>query len=374
MISYSLTTQRVATGSSYGALPDDEHAKLAVQSAIAKMDANDVGSVLLFLSSAYAHAPQSAIKEAVKAAGTLQVFGCCALNLLTEEEWLMDVEGAVAMVFPRDLSLQPLKVVERLGQSISSVLTLASPNAAAIAINSTNNLQFGSVTTDEYGHGPYSIWQSGHIAEHEFSLTSFPSSLETHIVVADGIKRLSENMQINLTDSHTLNQVGEQSALDSLAEEVRAQALAQPFNLLCAVSETNDVKSLLAGHYTLHHVVAIDEKQGAIQLSGKAKAGKYMFWAKRDADQAEKLMQKELLSLQKKVGSKAVFALMFPNIGRGADFYGGRDRDLDCFQGAFPDTPLIGFYGNGEITPGHKLEGLIKQYSTVIAIFSEKQD
>ncbi len=372
MINYSLTAQRVATGASYGAISDDEHARLAVQSAIAKMpEGCTIGSVLLFLSSAYAHAPQNAIKEAAKAAGTPQIFGCCALNLLTEVEWLMDVEGAVAMVFPRDLALQPLSVLQRLKVKPSTVLTLTSPNAAAIAVNSTRQMQIGAIASDEYGHGPYSVWQSGRIEEHEFSLTAFPDTLEAHILVADGVKRLSETMQINLARNHTLNQVGEQRAFDSLPAELQSLAAQQPYNLLCAISENNDVSSLDSGHFKLHHLVSANADSGEIQLSGRPKAGRHMFWAMRDAKQAERSIQQQLMALKQKLDRKPVFALMFPNMSRGPEFFNGRDRDLDCFQGAFPATPLVGFYGNGEITPGHQNSGLIRRYSTVLAVYTD---
>ncbi len=375
MINYSLTTQRVATGSSYGALPDDDHARVAVEAAIAKLDSEvTVGSVLLFLSSAYAHAPENAIKLAAKAAATPQIFGCCAMSLLTETEWLMDVEGAVAMAFPSDITLHPLKVLERLGVAPKSVLTLTSPNAATIAVNSTKQSQIGSISSDEFGHGPFSIWQSGRIEEHEFSLTAFPETLSPHVLVADGVKRLSNNLHINLAESHTLKQIDQQSAFDSLPKPIREIAKTQPFKLLCAISETNDVRCLDQGYYKLHHLVSVDEHTGEVQLSGKPKAGRHLFWAIRDADEAEKSIQHQLLTLKQtliETKQQPLFALMFPNMGRGPEFFGGRDRDLDCFQGCFPDTPLIGFYGNGEITPGFKGKSLIKRYSTVIAIYTE---
>lgn len=374
MISYSLSNQRVATGSSYGALPDDDHARLAVERALKKVDDTTIGSVLLFLSSAYAHAPQQAIKNAAKAAGTPQVFGCCSMHLLTEEEWLMDVEGAVAMVFPRDIALQPLTVMQRLNLEPSCVVTLSSPNASTIAVNSTNKRQVGAISSDEYGHGPYSVWQSGRIEEHEFSLSAFPSNLEAHIVVADSIKRLSDNQQINLAQAHSLRQVNQQRALDSLPAELQKMALSQPYNLLCAISENNDVTSLDNGNFKLHHLVSADASTGEVQLSGRPKAGRHLFWALRDPDEAERSMQQQLLSLKQKLGSEPVFALMFPNIGRGPEFFNGADKDLDCFQAAYPDTPLIGFYGNGEITPGVNNKGLIRRYSTVLAVYTEKRD
>ena len=102
MISGSNTNSKtiVATGLSYGALANDDHAKIAVQNALKKMHPCSVGSVLLFLTCGYVHKPKNAITLAAKAAGTPQIFGCCAMSLISEEEWLLDVEGAVAMVFP----------------------------------------------------------------------------------------------------------------------------------------------------------------------------------------------------------------------------------------------------------------------------------
>ena len=45
------------------------------------------------------------------------------------------------------------------------------------------------------------------------------------------------------------------------------------------------------------------------------------------------------------------FALMFSCIGRGPLFYGNEDRDLLAFRDIFPDTPLLGAYGTGQIAP-----------------------
>ena len=148
--------RQVATGSSYGAIAHKEHARTAVQNALAQMGSNldtaNIGSVLLFLSSAYAHDPQAAIKEAAKAAGTPLVFGCCAVGLMTERERFLDAEGAVAMVFPRGLGLQPLKVMQQQGLDTQLTLNLSSPNAGAMATQIESPPQVGAITTDEFGH------------------------------------------------------------------------------------------------------------------------------------------------------------------------------------------------------------------------------
>lgn len=364
-----LATHSVATGLSYGAIAHEEHAKAAVQKALAKMAPCTVGSVLLFLTSGFAYAPQKALKEAAKAAGTPQVFGCCAKSLLTEQEWLLDAEGAVAMVFPSEHSLKPLKVLEQQGIDPSVVLTLATPNAATIAVNSSERPQIGSVTTDEYGHGPFSVWQSGRIIENEYSQSAFPNSLGTHLVISEGIKALSPIMQVNRSCDHSLYQVDLEAASENLLRYTPNSDQNAIFGLLCAVSETNDPEAIKQGHYRLHHVVSVDQENECVKLSGSLKAGQHILWAVRDAEAAQKSMLAKLMEVKEKLEQPPVFALMFANIGRGPEFFDGQDQDLLAFQKTFPDTPMIGFYGNGEIAPGRKLAGLIRHYATIVAIF-----
>ena len=359
--------RRVATGASYGALAKDEYAREAVKNAIAKMRPCTVGSVLLFLSNAYAHAPQNAIKEAAKAAGTPLVFGCCAMGLLTEEEWLLDVEGAVAMVFPQDLSMQPLRVLRPQGLDPSLVFTLASPNAAEMAINSCNSPQFGSVTTDEYGQGPYSIWQSGRIVEQEFCQTAFSNKLQTRLVLAEGVERLSPIMQVNRTDGNNLLEVNLQGASDNISNYV---SVASPFDLFCAVSETNNPESINQGYYQLIHVLEVDAKANVVSLADEIKAGRHIFWARRNIDSAQASIQDQLTNAKQSLTKEPEFGLMFANMTRGPEFFGGVDMDLEAFKKAFPGTPLIGIYGNAEIAPGFSVPALQRHHATVSVLFA----
>ena len=359
--------RRVATGASYGALAKDEYAREAVKNALAKMRPCTVGSVLLFLSNAYAHEPQNAIKEAAKAAGTPLVFGCCAVGLLTEEEWLLDVEGAVAMVFPQELSMQPLRVLRAQGIEPKLVFTLASPNAAEMAIDSCNSPQFGSVTSDEYGQGPYSVWQSGRIVEQEFCQTAFNKELISEIVLAEGVERLSPVMQINRAEGNTLLEVDLQGACDNISSHV---SVASPFELFCAVSETNNPESIKQGHYQLIHVLDIDNDTNTIILADEVKAGRHVFWARRSITSAKASTESKLEEAKQRLTKVPEFALMFSNITRGPEFFGGMDTDLEAFKNAFPDTPLIGFYGNAEIAPGFESPALQRHHATVSVLFA----
>ena len=63
------------------------------------------------------------------------------------------------------------------------------------------------------------------------------------------------------------------------------------------------------------------------------------------------------------------FGLLFPCMGRGPYFYGGIDRDLELVKQRYPDMPLIGFYGNGEIGTLNGASQLF-QYAAVLGLFA----
>jgi len=88
----------------------------------------------------------------------------------------------------------------------------------------------------------------------------------------------------------------------------------------------------------------------------------------RDALVAERDMLACITRSTQELGTEPDFALLFPCMGRGPNFFGNRDRDLDNLRSRFPGLPIIGMYGNGEIGP---LDGAnhLFQYSVVLGLF-----
>jgi len=376
MIEVKNSLTSIATGASYGALAKDGHARIAVEKAMRKMQPATVGSVLLFLSAGYAHEPERAIKNAVVAAGTTQVFGCCAMGLLTEEDWLLDVEGAVAMVFPQDFSPTPLMLAMQRKQQTPMVLCLSSPNALGIAINSIEFDQIGAVASDEFGQGPFSVWQNGRIDEREFVYSALPESCSVSYAIAQSVKPISPIYEINLCANHSLIELDQQPALESIYQNFQIEASSNstvdelPFHLLAAVADSDEPEVIDKGQYRLMHVVSFDQKLGRIQLSDDIKPGQFLFWAMRDHEHAEQLMRKSLQTEKDALVTAPKFGLMFPNLSRGAGFYNGRDRDFELFREVFPGLPLIGFYGHAEIAPGYLRSASSYFYTSVIGIIS----
>jgi small ligand-binding sensory domain FIST len=97
---------KVATSIVLGNHAAPELAGEAVRQAMQKAGISVANSVLLLLTSEFASNPQPAIKAAAKAANSLQVIGCSATGIFTEEDWVLDAPAAAAMVFCEEVSLQ----------------------------------------------------------------------------------------------------------------------------------------------------------------------------------------------------------------------------------------------------------------------------
>lgn len=372
----------IATACHYGALATPEHISHAVKEARAKLNDETVTSVLLFLTCGYAHAPQSAIREAVITAGTPMVFGACSINLICQQEWLLDVEGATVMLFAGDYDLQAYAVGKSRPDRSAVNLCLSSPNAADIAMASISEPQFGAIVSDFYGHGPYSLWQSGRVAEQEYihcalvkteGEKDFDQS-QVFIGKASGIRRLTEVFEVTSSHDNCIVTINDRPAGSVIKAQLPANiysiGIESPFNLVAAISETSDQNSLNQGHYQLLHVVEINESNDNICLSDTVPEGHHIFWAVRDQKIAESQMQSELERAKRELRGQPKFALIFPNLSRGTQFYNGEDMDLQMFEKYFADLPMIGLYGHGEITPGFEQAGTCQFYSTVFAIFA----
>ena len=386
----------IASAEKYGATAKIEHVVDAVKMALIKARLKNASSVLLFLTNGYNQDPKPALKAAAKAAGTIQVYGATAAGLLTHNEWIMDHEGAVAMVFPEDCDLQPANLLssqEKLNDSLP-LLCLASPEQSKIAINDSvwkKYTMFGAITSNAFGSNEYPIWQASRITKNGFLHASFntPTSkkLTSHTIVSQGVRRISSNLIIDESKDNCISQVSDQtptlSLQQSIPDNMYSMLLEQPYHTLCAVSEATNIdgeqhrsvkngahNALNKDFYRLFNIVGIDEEQQSIYLSGKVKPKQCCFWALRDNAIAKQEWEHSLKQLAKLV-QHPEFAILFCSESRGPYFHGGNDdTDLRLFKQHFPNTPLIGIYSSGEISAGAHYQSLLRRYSSVLTIYA----
>jgi len=337
----------------------------AVSNAMSKAEITSANAVILLLTSEFASNPQAAIKAAAKAAACTQVTGCSATGIFTEEDWVLDTPAAAAMVFGGDIRLE----FARNNHDQQPLLTIAAPSA----INSTwldHNTRYGGISGDVTGHGPFSVWQNakGDVTGH---IEMFISGVKVATKAAHGLSLLNTPKPVQASQQFDVQQLGKHKALKSLQKAWDSHREAPeplPLHLIMAVY-AESAEAILQGNYHQTTIISCDEADGSVTLAHSLPVGQYLSWALRDATSAQVDMALASEALSAELGSSPDFGLLFSCLGRGPYLYNGEDLDLKAVTRRFPNMPLLGFYGNGEIACINGQNQLLP-YSTVLSLFS----
>ena len=273
--------------------------------------------------------------------------GCSASGIFTEEDWVLDAPAAAAMVFSDDIFLTPMKK----HASSKPLLTLTAPNAINSTWLNNGNKRYGGVSGDAIGQGSFSVWQN---AKSELSgyTDAFFTGVEVEIGTSHGLQLLSQPKRVDESQQLDLIQLSEQSALNALQKTWKFHSKtdsAAPLHLIMAVY-ADSAEAITAGEFNQTSIIGRDENKGSVSLAQPLKTGQYLCWALRDSSSAQSDMALMCNRMAMALEMPASFGLMFACLGRGPYFYDGIDRDLEIVKHTFPNTPVLGFYGNGEIS------------------------
>lgn len=361
--------KHVATGMSHGHRALAEHAEQAVKRALAKAGLERANAILLFLTPEYAANPEPALRAAARAGGCLQVVGCTGAGILTEAEWVLDSPGAAAMVLGGDMQLTISPQSSRNDEDM--VLSLCTPAGLTADWLDVPARRFGAVSGDLFGHGPFKVWSGARVSDAE-QVDAVLSGVRGVLGASQGVRALTSPIEVAEVQGYDIKRLGNYPALSvlvqSLPPAVREMERVPLHLIMGGVTIGDPETAIREGRYRLNHIVAANPNDQSITLSERPARGERIFWAMRDALVAERDMLACIARSTQELGAEPDFAMLFPCMGRGPNFFGNRDRDLDNLRSRFPGLPIIGMYGNGEIGP---LDGAnhLFQYSVVLGLF-----
>jgi len=357
----------IATVLARGLRPTEDIAHQAVAAAMERAQLTHANSVLLFLTPEFARDPQPALRAASKAANCMQVIGCSAAGIFTEEDWVLDTPAAAAMVFGGGVALAPAHDIA----DDTLVFSLAAPNAINSAWIKAPGQRFGGVSGDATGQGPFKVWSGAKVSTQGRCETLIQGA-HGLVGVSQGIRALSAPLEITQVSGYDVISLTSQPALNILARELPLEVRDQehlPLHLIMAgVIFGEPEHAISEGRYRLTPIISTNADDRSVTLSSRLAPGDRLFWALRQPLAAERDMRITLDRMDQNMNETPDFGLFFPCMGRGPYFYGGVDRDLDLVKARYPGMPMIGFYGNGEIGPLNG-ENEIFQYSAVLGLF-----
>jgi small ligand-binding sensory domain FIST len=118
------------------------------------------------------------------------------------------------------------------------------------------------------------------------------------------------------------------------------------------------------GDYLVRNLMAIDVEHQWLAVAQEVAAGDRLLFCRRDAASACADLERMLAGLKRRVASPPKAGLYFSCVGRGPGLFGDNSAELGIVREALGDFPLVGFFGNGEIS-SDRLYG----YTAVLAAF-----
>ncbi|MDP2811505.1 MAG: FIST C-terminal domain-containing protein [Rhodocyclaceae bacterium] len=329
--------------------------------------------MLLFLTPHFARQPQVAVTAASRASRCLQVTGCTAPGVFTEDGWSLDAPAAAALVLCGDtvlgghLSCHPSPPT--LDSAPHPLLALATPESLGEAWPGRAQPRFGLLSTDNDSERPGRVWTGGKVAHNARCEVGFGDA-GIAVGVSRGLRPVSPPLEVTDTDGHELFELAGQPALATLLSGLPPELRGNPplSHLFAGLPEAgiDPEQAIASGRYGLVPILGVSNDEQSLTLAAPLSPGDMLFWALRQPAAAEEDTA-ALIDTLSAAQPAPEFALMFACIGRGPYFFGGEDLDLARIGARFPGLPVLGAYGAGEIAP---LPGgsAIVSYSAVIAL------
>lgn len=125
-------------------------------------------------------------------------------------------------------------------------------------------------------------------------------------------------------------------------------------SLFVGIAQSEFKTNLEPGDFLIRQPMGIDPRIGALAIGDRVRSGQRIQFHLRDAqtsaDDLDILLKRYQLE-QTTTPSSPIGALMFACLGRGESLYNQANFDSGLFTETVPNTPVSGFFCNGEIGP-----------------------
>lgn len=305
-------------------------------------------AVLLFLTSEFARTAHLALSAVTRSARCLNVWGCTAPGVLTENEWAIEGPAACALVMGDDITLAAAF------DDGTPQLSLCVPSAATPDWLDSGSPRFGLIATDAGAQQAGRIFAHGKTQTEGHCSARFVGA-QALVGIARGLRPLSAPETVSQSEGFEIQRVGRHPALNALLHalpaELHEEARLPLKQLFLAELMSDDADAIARGRFRVLPLIGLNHDDRSVTLAQSVEVGTRVFWGMRSADCAEEDMQHMVDALDKEAAGTPAFGLLFSCMGRGPYFYGGEDRDLAAVRSRFPGMPLIGAYGAGQIAP-----------------------
>lgn len=121
--------------------------------------------------------------------------------------------------------------------------------------------------------------------------------------------------------------------------------------------------------YLVRNLVGFDVERGWVAVAEALDVGDRLIFVRRDAGSAVEDMQRMLDDVKRRAGENIRGAVYHSCVARGPHQFGPGAIELSMIAETFGDIPVVGFFGNGEISHDR-----LYSYTGVLTVFPEPEE
>jgi small ligand-binding sensory domain FIST len=154
-------------------------------------------------------------------------------------------------------------------------------------------------------------------------------------------------------------------ALDVFREELGEWPTAELQRLEGRIHAALQLPGSDTGEFMVRNLIGVDPVHGWIAIGERVNPGDRVVFVRRDTASARDDLEAMLAGLKRRLSSPPRGGVYFTCLSRGPGMFGGNGEEMEIIRKWLGPVPLVGFYGNGEISNG-RLYG----YTGVLALFT----
>ena len=192
----------------------------------------------------------------------------------------------------------------------------------------------------------------------------FTPEVEVATGLSQGCTPVGQTHKITEVENGVVMSLGGRPALDVFKEDVGellARDLARADGYIHAAFP---ISGSDMGDYLVRSLMAIDPKHGLLAIAGEPKIGEQLMFVRRDPKSAEEDLIRMATSVKRRLPSEPKGGIYFSCVSRGPALFGRDGAEVAILSRVLGDFPLVGFFGNGEIS-NNRLYG----YTGVLCLF-----
>ena len=205
---------------------------------------------------------------------------------------------------------------------------------------------------------------AGRLTDNALSGVMFKGDVPVATALTQGCSPIGPAHQVTLCRDNLAYQLDGRPALEVFREDI-GEAVAKDLGRIGGdIFAAFPVRGSDRADYTVRNIVGIDTGAGIVAIGAPLEDGQAIVFCRRDSGAAQADLGRMLADLKRRAPAPVRGAVYFTCLGRGPNIFDEQSAELARIEREIGDVPLVGFFGNGEISHNR-----LYAYTGVLTLF-----